>query len=84
VIAVAANALVFAGDGVDPVIDTSKQALLHFSDPASQIATPGTPNEIAAPTASTFQADLLALRCISRITWAAAPDSVAVVNGATW
>ncbi|MBR0732418.1 phage major capsid protein [Bradyrhizobium japonicum] len=84
VIAIATSGLVISGDGADPVIDTSKQALLHFADPASQISTPGTPNVVSVPTVSTFQADLLALRCIARITWSAAPGSVAVVNGATW
>jgi hypothetical protein len=87
VIAIATAGLVIAGDGAAPQIDISKQALLHFSDPAAPISTPGTspnPNAVSAPTISTFQNDLLALRCTARVTWAIAPGAVAVVNGATW
>jgi hypothetical protein len=80
VVAIATSALIVAGEGT-PVIDTSKQATLHFSDPASQIATTGT---IATPTVSTFQSDLLALRCIARLTWATAPGAVSELTGATW
>ena len=52
-----------------------------MADPASQIATSGT---MAAPTLSTYQQDLLALRCTAFICWSAAPGSIAVINGATW
>jgi hypothetical protein len=83
VIAIATAGLVAAGDGV-PAIDVSKQATLHFADPAADISIPGSPNTISAPVINSFQTDTLALRCIARITWAAAPGSVAVVNGTTW
>ena len=83
VVAVAANALFFAGEGT-PEIDVSKQAVLHFSDTPAQISTAGTPPTIAAPTQSTFQTDTIALRCISRITWFAMPGAVAAATGCTW
>jgi hypothetical protein len=82
VVAVAVAGLIVAGDGSIPQVDTSKQAVLHFADPASQIAPEGGP--ISAPVISTFQNDLLALRCTARVTWSAAPGSVAVLTGATW
>lgn len=82
VIAVAAAGFVIAGDGAIPTVDISKQAVLHFADPASPIAPAGGP--ISAPVISTFQNDLVALRCTARICWSAAPGSVAVVTGATW
>ncbi|MCA1533716.1 hypothetical protein I6F21_14210 [Bradyrhizobium sp. NBAIM03] len=87
VVAVAAAGLIFAGDGADPVIDISKQALLHVADPASQIGTVAVapdPNVIAAPTVSMLQADLLALRCISQLSWSIAPGAVQLVNGVVW
>jgi hypothetical protein len=83
VIAVATAGLVVAGDGI-PSVDVSKQTTAHFADPASPISTPGAPATVAAPTRSLFQTDSFALRCIARITWAAAPGSVAAVTGATW
>ncbi len=82
VIAIATSALVFAGDGANPQIETSKQAVLHMSDAPAQLVSPA--GVVAAPTQSMFQTDTLALRCTSMITWSAAPGSVAVVNGATW
>ncbi len=84
IIAIAVAGLVIAGDGGVPQIDISKQATLHFADPASPISVAGSPPVVAAPVLSTFQTDTMALRCISMVTWSAAPGSVAVVNGATW
>ena len=84
VIAIATSALVIAGDGGNPQIDTSKQAVLHYADPASQIGTAGAPSLVAEPVISSFQTDTIALRCTAMITWAAAPGSVAVANGTTW
>ena len=84
VIAVAVEGLAVAGDGV-PVVDVSKKhGVLHMADPAEQIGTPGAPATVGAPTVSMFQTNSCALRCIARITWAAAPGSVAVVTGTTW
>jgi hypothetical protein len=83
VIAIAADGLAVAGDGI-PVVDASRSAVLHMADPAEQIATPGAPNAVAAPVVSMFQTDSFALRCIARATWSAAPGSVAVVSGTAW
>jgi hypothetical protein len=76
IIAIATSGLVVAGEGV-PVIDTSKQAVLHMADPASGVMA-------NAPTSSMMLTDTIALRCIARICWAAAPGSISVVNGCTW
>jgi hypothetical protein len=83
VVAVATGGLIFAGEGT-PTTDVSKQTLLHHADPASQISAVGTPNVINAPVISTYQADLIALRCIARITWTAMPGAVAELTGASW
>ncbi len=82
VVAVAAAGLVIAGDGAAPHIDTSKQATLHFADLALPIVPPG--GAMSGPTLNTFQTDLLALRCTSRLTWSSAPNSVALATGCTW
>ena len=82
VVAVAVAALVVSGDGANPTVDISKQATLHFADPPSQIVPPGGP--ISAPVLDTFQQDLLALRCVARLTWSVAPGAVAVLTGAKW
>ncbi|WP_453965964.1 hypothetical protein [Bradyrhizobium elkanii] len=82
-IALAADGFVVSGDG-EPVVDTSRSAVLHMADPASQIATPGAPNVVATPAVSMFQTDSFALRCIARVTWSVAPGCVAWIEGATW
>jgi len=84
IVAIATAGLIIAGDGADPIIDISKQALLNFADPASQISTPGSPNMVAVPTIAMFQADLIALRCVSRICWSIAEGAIASIEGATW
>lgn len=83
VIAIAADAVLMAGEGI-PRIDTRKQTTLQMANPASPISAPGSPNVINAPVVSTSQADQIALRCVARLTWAAAPGSVAWIQGATW
>jgi hypothetical protein len=84
VIAIAVSGLVVSGDGADPAIDVSKTATLHMSTTPADIGTAGSPPTVAAPTKSMIQTDSLALRCIARITWAAAPGAVATLTGATW
>jgi hypothetical protein len=83
VIAIAPDGFVVAGEGV-PVIEVGKHTALHMADPASPISTPGAPATVAAPVVSMFQTDSFSLKCIARMTWAAAPGSVAVVNSVTW
>ncbi|MCA1415287.1 hypothetical protein I6F30_29770 [Bradyrhizobium sp. NBAIM20] len=86
VIAVATSGLAVAGEGL-PVVDVSKGAVLHMSDTPTDIGLPAVapdPSIVAAPTISLFQVDALALRCIARVTWSAAPGAVQVVNGAVW
>jgi hypothetical protein len=81
---IASAGLAVAGDGGLPVTDVSKYGTLNFSDPALLIGVPGSPATVAAPTRDLFQTDSFALRCVSRISWAAMPGSVAVVNNASW
>ncbi len=83
VIAVCVDGLAVAGDGV-PSVDASKSAVLHMADPASDIGTAGPPGVVAGPAVSLFQTDSFGLKCVARLTWSAAPGSVAVVTGATW
>ncbi|WP_409191039.1 hypothetical protein [Bradyrhizobium sp. RDM4] len=81
IIAIAADGFVVGGNGV-PVVDVSKSATLHMSDtPAQIVAADGT---VASPAVSMFQTDSFALRCVCRLTWAAAPGAVAWIDGATW
>jgi hypothetical protein len=81
-IAIATAALVFAGDGGNPSIDTSSQTTLNFAEPAAALVDLG--GTVASPQQSTFQTDSLALRCTSYITWAAAPGAVQFCTGTTW
>ena len=83
VIAIAADGFVVAGEGT-PVVDASKQAVLHIANPAEMISTAGSPNAVAVPTVSTFQTDSFALRCIARMTWSAAPGAVAWIENVMW
>ena len=84
IIAVATAGLLIAGDGADPLIDISKQAVLVMSEPASPISTAGAPNVVSAPTVSMFGNDLIALKCIARLCWSAAPGSVAFIEDISW
>lgn len=83
VIAIAADGFAVAGEGT-PVVDASRQAVLHVANPAEMISTGGSPNAVGAPTVSTFQIDSIALRCIARMTWSAAPGAVAWIENVTW
>lgn len=83
VIAIAADGFAVAGEGT-PVVDACKSAVLHVADPAEMISTVGSPNAVAVPSVSMFQTDCLVLRCVARITWAAAPGAVAWVENAAW
>jgi hypothetical protein len=81
-VAIATSALVFAGDGGNPSIDTSSQTTLNYAEPASAlVATGGT---VAGPQMSSFQTDTLALRCTSMIAWSAAPGSIQFCQNTTW
>ncbi|MBR0746195.1 hypothetical protein JQ582_19880 [Bradyrhizobium japonicum] len=86
IIAIATDGLAVAGDGI-PVVDVSKNAVLHMSDTPTDIGLPAVapdPNVIATPAVSLFQVDAFALRCIARVTWSAAPGAVQVVNSVVW
>jgi Phage capsid family len=83
VICIAPNALV-SGNG--PVrIEASRDALVHYFDPASAISTPGTPNVVSAPVASAWQADSVSLRLILSTTWALRhPSGLAWLTATGW
>jgi hypothetical protein len=83
VIAVATDAVVMDGAGT-PSVRTISQGSLHMADPASQIATAGTPPTVAAPVVSLMQTDCFALQCIGRICWAIALGAIAWTDTATW
>ena len=68
-----------------PRLDISEDATLHLDDIPSAIGTVGTPNAIAAPTQSMFQADLLAIRLLHFVSWTMRrPNRVAFVESVTW
>jgi hypothetical protein len=60
-----------------PIIETGREALLHFDDsaPADIVDTVGT---VAAPSRSLFQTDLIGIRIKANAAWCAAPGSVNV------
>jgi hypothetical protein len=68
-----------------PVIETGREALLHFEDTApTDISTPGTPNAVAAPAKSLYQTDLIGIRVKANAAWCAAPGAVSVVESVNW
>jgi hypothetical protein len=81
-VAIATAALVFAGDGGNPSIDTSSQTTLNYAEPAAELVSSG--GAVAGPQMSSFQTDTLALRCTSMITWSAAPGSIQFCQNTTW
>lgn len=85
--AIALPAIAVAGDAV-PRIDVSTEAVYHSDDAAPlAIATPGSPNTVAAPARSLWQTDAIGLRLIMEISWGlrVAPSSaVAWMTGVAW
>jgi hypothetical protein len=72
-------------EGDTPVIDTTREALLHTDSEPSQIATAGTPNAVAAPSRSMFQTACIAIRLLQDVTWSMSRTGrVAYVDGTTW
>jgi hypothetical protein len=83
VIAVAPAGLASGYQG-PPEIDTSKEAVLHFEGQSPADIVTVSPTVVAAPTKSTFQSYLLAVRVRARCAWAAAPGSVQVISAVNW
>ena len=67
-LAISPNAVVSAMDGV-PEISVSFESAMHMNDVPQQIATPGSPPVVAAPTISVYQTGGIALRCLMNATW---------------
>jgi hypothetical protein len=66
-------------------VETSLAAVVHLEDATPQaIGTPGSPNVVAAPTASAWQAYLIVVKVRARMAWAVQPACVATVTGAAW
>src|SRR3954454_8551571 len=85
IICVAVDAFV-SGFGPVPRIETSRDAVVHMeADAPLPIASPGSPNVVAAPTRSLFQTDSIAVRCILDAAWCLrSPAAVAWITGALW
>ncbi|OSI21189.1 hypothetical protein [Bradyrhizobium canariense] len=82
--AFAPNALYVGYDG-QPVIETSKESVIHFeSDTPLDISTPGTPATVAAPAKSMFQSNLLSVKVRALAAWNVVPGGAAVINNVTW
>ena len=73
-----------SGFGYEPDIAASIEATVHLDDTPSQIGTPGTPNTVAAPATSAFQADLVLIRAVLDCAWVMRAPLVAYLTGATW
>jgi hypothetical protein len=67
----------------EPVIDTSKQAVLHMEDTTPQPITGGTPSP-AVPVRSVFQTDMLAIRCRAKAAWAMVAPGAAMITATSW
>jgi hypothetical protein len=85
VVGFAPGAVAAAFDGA-PQIEASKEAVVHFEDTTPlAIATPGSPNTIAAPVRSAFQQDMLIIRVRAKATWAViAPGGVQTIANVKW
>lgn len=71
--------------GPIPRITAGLETAIQLNTVADALSTSGTPNSIAAPVRSTFQQDLVALRCILDAAWAMrATQRVAVVENVGW
>lgn len=74
-----------SGFGADPEIQVADQATIHMEDAAPlAISTPGSPNTVAAPVRSAWQADFKVLRCILRVAFALRTPALAYTTSATW
>ena len=84
-IAVAPGAIASATDSV-PQISAARETVLHMADPASMIATVGTPGNImSAPTSNLFQIDCIALRLKMSASWMKRdPRAVAWLSTTAW
>jgi len=66
-------------------VQASGEPVLHLSDAALPIATPGAPVTIAAPTSSMFQIAAASLRCVLDINWSMRrAGAVAWMTGVGW
>jgi hypothetical protein len=84
VLAVQPDAFVSAFGPV-PRITAGLETAIHMNTEAAALSTAGPPNAVAAPVVSTFQQDLIALRCILDAAWTMrATGRVAVITDAAW
>ena len=83
VIAVDAGALI-AAHAPEPRFAMSADVALHMDTVAGPLSTAGSPNVVAAPTASMYQSDTLALRTILTVTWALRSGGVAYIDPVSW
>jgi hypothetical protein len=77
-----APAAVVSGYQDAPSIETSREAVLHMED-----TTPldiGTAGGVAAPSKSTFQTDLIAIKVRANCAWAVSAGGAQVVNTVNW
>ncbi|UPT98882.1 phage major capsid protein [Bradyrhizobium barranii subsp. apii] len=63
----------------------SEEAVIHASDAALPIGTPGSPNVVAAPSSSLFQTASFGLRTVADINWTLRrAGAVSWMSGVTW
>jgi len=74
-----------SGEGDQPDISTTNEAMLHEETAPTALSAVGSPNTVAAPTRSMFQTQCIALRLIQDATWAMTRTGrVAYVDTVTW
>lgn len=69
-----------------PLFSLSEEAVVHLEDTSpAQIGTAGSPNTVAAPSYSTFQSNLIALRVTWNVNWVVRrSNAVAWLQSTTW
>jgi hypothetical protein len=80
-----AQSVLATAAGDDPQITAAAETSVVMNDAPPQFSTPGSPNVAAAPIASTFQTDSVAVKVRLPATWALRdPRGVAWLTAATW
>jgi hypothetical protein len=83
VIAVAARAFAFVSK--DPRFDVRSEPTINLETAPAAIGTPGTPNVVAAPTVSLWQADAIGVRFLWPLNWALRdPRGVSWIQTVNW
>ena len=68
----------------EPRIVASRSAAVHESDTPTALSVVGSPNVVAAPMRSTFQTNVVLVRVVADVAWAARTGAVSSITAVTW